>query len=153
MRWRRESAGMNRKDARRVKELEKEGTRLKRLPAKAEGSVSRHLEGGIGGKPRTAVRKRAAVSHVVSVLRVKASRACNAQAVVRSTHGFRPRRPDHDRVSAQRLHRLSKAHPCNGHSRIAALPRNDGWPGKPKGDAAPMTMGALKAPPRPRKRL
>jgi len=84
---------------------------------------------------------------------VSERRACKALAVPRSTHRFRPKRPDRDRVLVRRLHQLSEAHPRYGYRRITAVLRSEGWRVNRKRVQRLWRLHGLKVPPRTRKRL
>jgi len=71
--------------------------------------------------------RRAAVAHVVNVLKVSQRRACRAVGQWRSTQRYQPKVRGDEAALAARMRDLAAAHPRYGYRRVAALLRQDGW--------------------------
>ena len=74
-RWRREYGGLKLNQAKRLKQLEKENARLKKIVAEKELDLS-ILKGGCGGKLLSPARRREALVRVRRKLGVSERRAC-----------------------------------------------------------------------------
>ena len=77
-RWRTEYGGLRVDQARRLKQLETENSRLKRAVAELtlDNQILPDIQGGRGGKLLSPARRRLCVQHVRSVLGVSERRAC-----------------------------------------------------------------------------
>ncbi len=131
-RWRKTYADVGKPEARRLRELEKENARLKKLvadlsPKATTSSANTFAEGGRAGKVLSPARKREAVAHVQRQLGVSERRACRVVGQPRSTHRYTPERPAQDRALVARLLQLSRQHPRYGYRRAWAVLRGQGW--------------------------
>jgi putative transposase len=108
-RWRNQFGGMKADDAKRLKDLERENARLKRIVADKE------LEIGISQR-----------------------RACRIVGQHRSTQRRQPTDGDQDRDLRDRLRRFANKHPRWGYRRAHAVLRREGWACEPKEDPAPV---------------
>jgi transposase InsO family protein len=126
-RWKRQFGQMDLNEAKRLKELEKENTELKKMLADAL-LAKRVLE--------YAVEKIVSPGHKEQVAQAavhdgmcSGRAACRILHLARSTY-HRPERtrsPRHEQL-LQRLLGLSEQYPRYGYRRIAALLRREGWP-------------------------
>jgi putative transposase len=112
-RWRNRYGAMSTSEAKRLKELEKENARLKKLLAEKELDT-RHLKGGEQGKLLSPTRRRAAVEHVGRQLGVSERRACRAIGQPRSSQRYAGRKAERDRRLAKRMVELSRENPRYG---------------------------------------
>jgi len=85
-------------------------------------------------------------------LGVSERRVCRVLGQPRSTHRYRPVRPQHDAALGAELRRLAAAHPRYGYRRMAALLREEGWKVNRKRVARVWRREGLRIVPR-RKRL
>ena len=83
-RWRKQYGGMEVNEARRLKELEQQNGRLKRLVADQALDLSINKE-VLPGKLLSPTRRREAVTHVCEALAVSERRACRVLGQVRRT--------------------------------------------------------------------
>src|SRR4029453_16740462 len=96
-RWRAQYGGLKADDVRRLKELEGENARLKRIVADKELQIQALKElgrGKWGGPPR----RRRAVTHLQQVLGVSQRWACQLVGQHRSTQRHQPAEPGRDRA-------------------------------------------------------
>ncbi|WP_430300457.1 IS3 family transposase [Rhabdothermincola salaria] len=125
-RWVAQYGGMNASDAKRLKELEGENTRLKKLLAEAELDKSVLKEIG-GGKLLTPNRRRSAVSMLRDRFGVSERRACKVVGQHRSTQRLEAPPPaDDDAELRGWLRAFSKQRPRWGWRRAAKQLRRDG---------------------------
>ncbi len=124
-RWRKKYAAMSSSEAKRLKELEKENARLKKLVA--EQVLDIDILGGESGKLLSPARRRKAVEHVQKKLNVSERRACRAIGQPRSTQRYVGRQAERDRGLADRIIVLSRGNPRYGYRRVWALLRREGW--------------------------
>ena len=102
-RWRKEYGGLRLDQAKRLKALEQENLRLKKLVADQALDNGAFQRGGLG-KLLSPPRRREAVNHVCPRLGVSERRACRVMGHARSTHRHLARLPDdeprlpHDRT-------------------------------------------------------
>src|SRR5215208_4110414 len=87
-RWRNQFGGLKAEDAKRLKELERENSTLKRLLADAELEKGRS-EGGPAGKLLSPERRRAAVYHLMASMGVSERFACRVTGQNRTTQRHR----------------------------------------------------------------
>jgi len=124
-RWRKQFGQMGLNEARRLKDLERENTELKKLLAEAllakrvlEYALEKIMSPGAqkaDGDGRRAGR---------AVLRA----GCRVLRRSRASFWYQAgRRNDRQQQMVARLHALSDAHPRYGYRRIAALLRQEGW--------------------------
>jgi len=128
-RWRNQYGGLKGDDARRLKELERENSTLKRLLAEAELDKA-SVEGGHPGKLLSPARRPAAVAHLQRVLGLSQRAACRAVGQHRSVQ----RRPpaadtpvDPDGPLREWLRGWAKLHPRWGQRRALVAAREQGW--------------------------
>ena len=132
-RWRNQFGGLKVQDAKRLKELERENSTLKRLLADAElekGSV----EGDREGKLLSPQRRRAAVHHLIEVMGVSERFACRVTGQHRTTRrhqptAAKPADPDPDAALRRWLRDYATAHPRWGFRRAYHDARAEGWSG------------------------
>ena len=91
-RWRTEYGGLRVHQARRLKQLETENSRLNRAVAELtlDNQILPDTQGGRGGKPLSPARRRLCVQHARSVLGVSERRACRVLEQPRSTQRHEP---------------------------------------------------------------
>ncbi|MFZ0816322.1 MAG: IS3 family transposase [Candidatus Sulfotelmatobacter sp.] len=126
-RWRKEYGGLKMDQAKRLKELEKENGKLKRLVA--ELALDKQILKDIaGGKLLSPERRRCAVEHARQEYEVSERRACRVVRQWRGTQRYLPlRRTDEDQLT-QAILALAAKYGRYGYRRITALLRNAGWP-------------------------
>ena len=122
--WKAKYGGMDVSDAKRLKALEDENGKLKRLYADAIAGQCRP-EGTSLKKLVTPAARRDAVAHLRTVLEVSERRACTIMDVDRSTVRYRSRRPDDGPLRA-RLRELAHQRRRFGYRRLHVLLRQDG---------------------------
>ena len=150
-RWRREYGGLRLDQAKRLKELERENTRLKRLVAD-QALDNAILKGGGLGKVLSPPRRREAVQHVQHRLRVSERRACRVLGQWRATHRHQPLVRDDESRLVTRLIALASEYGRYGYRRVTALLRREGWRVNHKRVARLWRREGLKVPPKQAKR-
>ncbi|MFO7957604.1 MAG: IS3 family transposase [Candidatus Brocadiia bacterium] len=125
-RWRRQYGGMKADEVKRLKELEQENRRLKRLIGELELDKA-ILKEALEGKGLSPARKRAAVGRAQQRLGVSERRACKVVGQPRSTQRYRPRRAKDEVRLVRRMTELARQNPRYGYRRIWALLRREGW--------------------------
>ncbi|MEM8643619.1 MAG: IS3 family transposase [Pseudomonadota bacterium] len=125
-RWRKEYGGMKIDQAKRLKDLEKENARLKRLLADAELDKAILKEAAFG-KLVGPSRKRQFVEHACTELGVSQRRACQVVGQHRSTQWRKPKRLDDEDALTATIIELASKYGRYGYRRITALLRRDGW--------------------------
>ncbi|MGA7645367.1 MAG: IS3 family transposase [Terriglobales bacterium] len=125
-RWRKEYGGLKMDQAKRLKELEKENGKLKRLVA--ELSLDKQILKDIaGGKLLSPERRRCAVEHAREEYEVSERRACRVVKQWRGTQRYLPlRRTDEDELT-QAILALAAKYGRYGYRRITVLLRDAGW--------------------------
>ncbi|MGA8527016.1 MAG: IS3 family transposase, partial [Candidatus Sulfotelmatobacter sp.] len=126
-RWRKEYGGLKMDQAKRMKELEKENGKLKRLVA--ELALDKQILKDIaGGKLLSPERRRCAVEHAREEYEVSERRACRVVRQWRGTQRYLPlRRTDEDQLT-QTIMALAAKYGRYGYRRITALLQHAGWP-------------------------
>ncbi|MGA9708416.1 MAG: IS3 family transposase [Candidatus Sulfotelmatobacter sp.] len=125
-RWRKEYGGLKMDQAKRMKELEKENGKLKRLVA--ELALDKQILKDIaGGKLLSPERRRCAVEHAREEYAVSERRACQVVKQWRGTQRYLPlRRTDEDQLT-QAILTLAGKYGRYGYRRITVLLRDAGW--------------------------
>ncbi len=113
-RWRNQYGGMKADAMKRLKELEKENARLKKIVADQAVDI-KHPKGGEPKKLLSPTRRRAAVEHVRRKLGVSERRACRAIAQPRSSQRYVAQKARKDWGLAERLVALSRENPRYGY--------------------------------------
>ena len=123
--WKAKYGGMDVSEARRLKALEEENTKLKRLYADAmlDNAGLKELA---GKKMVTPAARREAVAHLEESLEVSERRACSIIAADRSVVRYLSRRPD-DAALRARLRELADQRRRFGYRRLHVLLRSEGW--------------------------
>ena len=150
-RWRQQYGGLKADDAKRLKELEKENTKLKRIVAD-QLLENQALEGDREGKLVSPSRRREAVRMLGERLGVSERRACRITGQHRSTQRHQPRRTDRDDALRAALRELSRAHPRWGYRKAWACLREEGWEANRKKIQRLWREEGLRVPRRKRKR-
>ncbi|MBY0267929.1 MAG: IS3 family transposase [Burkholderiales bacterium] len=124
-RWRKEYGGLKGDQARRLKELERENQRLKRIVA--DLSVEKAILKDAGrGKLLSPERRRKAVAQAIERHGVSQRRACRILSQPRGTQRYRPiLRPDDDQLT-QRIISLACQYGRYGYRRIAVMVNRSG---------------------------
>ncbi|MEO1199935.1 MAG: IS3 family transposase [Pseudomonadota bacterium] len=122
--WKAKYGGMEPSDARRLKALEDENAKLKRLYADAmlDNSALKDL---LGKKLVTPALKRQAVAHLLAAHEMSERRACHLAGADRTMIRYRSRRPD-DTVLRERMHVLAGERRRFGYRRLHVLLRQEG---------------------------
>ncbi|MDQ3642140.1 MAG: IS3 family transposase, partial [Actinomycetota bacterium] len=126
-RWRNQYGGMKATEAKRLRELETENGRLKRLLAEAELDKAMLKELG-RGKLLTPERRRRAAVHLQGRFGVSERRACRVVGQYRSTQrkAHRPPPVTEDKLR-RRLRAIARSHPRWGWKTAHRLLRREGW--------------------------
>ncbi|MCA1738596.1 MAG: IS3 family transposase [Actinobacteria bacterium] len=125
-RWKARYSGMSSQEAKRLKELEKENARLKKLLAEKELDIDM-LKEVKSGKLLSPSRRRRAVKHLQKNFEVSERRACQVLGQPRSSQRYISTKADIDTALSQRLVALSRENPRYGYRRVWALLRREGW--------------------------
>ncbi|HJO06752.1 MAG TPA: IS3 family transposase [Chloroflexota bacterium] len=125
-RWRKEYGGLRLDQAKRLKTLEQENLRLKKLVAD-QALDNAILKEVTFGKLLSPPRRRQAVDHVRGRLGVSERRACRVVGHARSTHRHQARRPDDEPRLVHRMIELATRYGRYGYRRITGLLRGEGW--------------------------
>src|ERR1022692_4096393 len=143
-RWRKEYGGLKLEQARRLKELEKENSRLRRLVTEtAEGVGEREqssaspgdgvvageasLEGRGRGKLLSPERRRCAVQHAREQHRLSERGACRLLGQWRGTQRYLVTQRNDEDALTRAIIQLANQYGRYGYRRIAALLRSAGW--------------------------
>ncbi|MFC2167193.1 IS3 family transposase [Acidobacteriota bacterium] len=125
-RWRKDYGGMRVDQARSLKELELENSRLKKLVA--DLSLDKAiLEVAKPGKFLSPVKKSRAVNHVCKVLAVSQRRACQVLGQPQSTQRHIRKVPEDEDRLVEHIIALAGQYGRYGYRRITALLQNEGW--------------------------
>ncbi len=125
-RWRREYGGMKIEQVKRLKELEKENTRLKRLVAdlSLDNAILKEAD---EAKLLSPSKRRKMVDTVLKTLKVLKRRACRVLGQARTTQRHSSHiRNDEERLVA-RIIELRARYGRYGYRRITALLNQEGW--------------------------
>ena len=128
-RWRNQFGGLKADEAKRLKELEKENSTLKRLLADAELEKAALREIARGGILSPA-RRRAAVHHLIATMGVSERFACRVTGQYRTTQRHRAHAEtpaDPDAALRTWLRANAKDHPRWGFRRAYHDARGEGW--------------------------
>ncbi|MCK5485736.1 MAG: IS3 family transposase [Desulfobacterales bacterium] len=125
-RWRKEYGGMRTSQVRRLKDLEKENVRLKKLVADLALDNAILKEASFG-KLISPARRRRAVERVQQTLGVSERRACTVLSQPRSTQRYSVNRAEDEAVLTEHIIELASQYGRYGYRRITAMLRNQGW--------------------------
>ena len=150
-RWRKEYGGMEVAQVHRLKELEQENGRLKRLVAD-QALDNLILKRSRPGKLLSPTRRREAVGHVREALAVSERRACRVLGQVRRTQRYTPIVADDEAVLTANVVSLACEYGRYGYRRITALLQSDGWRVNHKRVERIWRLEGLKVPARQPKR-
>ncbi|NCZ97033.1 IS3 family transposase [bacterium] len=128
-RWKREYGGLRTDQAKRLKDLEKENARLKRLLADAELDKAILREAAFG-KLLSPAKRRQAVEHVRDTLGrdvVTERRACRVLGQARNTQRRKACVADDEPQLVKRIVWMAREYGRYGYRRITALLRAEGW--------------------------
>ncbi|MGE3328497.1 MAG: IS3 family transposase [Acidimicrobiia bacterium] len=151
-RWLAQYGGMKANEAKRLKELEAENARLKKLVANQALDIDMLREVG-GGKLLTPNRKRSAVAMLRERFGVSQRRACKVIGQHRSTQRLQPpQRSDDEAELRVFLRRFATDRPRWGWRRAAKKARRDGWNVNDKRVRRLWRDEGLKVPYKPRKK-
>ncbi len=124
-RWRKEYGGMKVDQAKRLKALEKENSRLKRLVAEKELDIQILKEAmAFDSKNLSPAKRRRTVEYVLNELSVSERRACKVLDIYRSSHRYSATTTDEENVLLQRITELTTKY---GYRRITAMLQYEGW--------------------------
>ena len=150
-RWRKEYGGLRTDQAHRLKELERENVRLKRLVADLPLDKAMLQEAALGKTVSPAARRKS-VTHVRAVFGVSERRACRVIRISRSSQRYRLRSGEVDAPLAKQIVALATRYGRYGYRRITALLRREGWRVNHKRVERIWRQEGLKVPPRQPKR-
>ncbi|MDA8519958.1 IS3 family transposase [Acidovorax sp. NCPPB 4044] len=123
--WRAKFGGMEASDAKRLRELEAENNRLKKLLAEAVLD-NEALKVAFGVKPLSPPAKRRAVGTMLEATSISERRACALVGLSRDSWRHPPQRAQHDRAMSQRIVELAHERRRFGYRRIGDLLRAAG---------------------------
>ena len=123
--WKSKFGGLDVSEARRLKQLEGENARLKKLLADFDAG-QRRTEGSAVKKMVTPAVKREAVAHLRQAHEMSERRACRVIGCVRMTVRYRSRRID-DAGLRERLRTLARERRRFGYRRLLVLLRREGF--------------------------
>ncbi|NTZ43178.1 IS3 family transposase [Altererythrobacter sp. SALINAS58] len=125
-RWRREYGGLKVDQARRMKELEKENTRLRR--AVSDLTLDKLiLQEAAPGKLLSPARRRRCIDHIRGMMPVSERRVCRVLGQHRSTQRKVPCGADDEQALTEDIIALAKQYGRYGYRRVTALLRDAGW--------------------------
>jgi DNA-binding XRE family transcriptional regulator len=124
-RWRNVYAGMKGPEVARLRELERENARLKKIVAEQAMDIDVLKE--VGPKMVGPQGKRRAVEYVRCEHRYTQWRACKVMGVERATARYAGQADAEQRRLVARMHELSRLPPRYGYRRIWAVLRREGW--------------------------
>ena len=124
-RWRSQYGAMRPDDVARLKTLEKENARLKRLLAEKE--LDNDMLGARQGKMVTPNQKRVAVAHLVAEFGVSQRRTCLDVSQHRSTQRHCTTRSDEEQALRVRIRALAVKYPRYGYPCIHVMLLRDGF--------------------------
>ncbi|WP_430448865.1 IS3 family transposase [Rhodophyticola sp.] len=124
-RWKKVYAGMGVSEIRRLKQLEDENGKLKRLVADLTLDKTM-LQDALPKKVVKPVRRREVVRHYQDVFEVSERRACNAMGFGRASHRYQSRR-DPAVELRMRLKELAESRVRYGYRRLHILLQREGW--------------------------
>ena len=153
-RWRKEYGGLRTDQAKRLKELEKENARLKKVVANQALDME-ILQGGRLGKLLSPTKRRQAVEHVRNALgreRVSERRACQVLGQPRSTQRRQPQVAGDEPRLVRRMIELATQYGRYGYRRITALLQREQWRVNHKRVERLWRLEGLKVPKRQPKR-
>ncbi|MCH7949432.1 MAG: IS3 family transposase [Candidatus Dadabacteria bacterium] len=130
-RWRKEYGGMQVNQAKRLKELERENSRLKRAVANLTLD-NLILKEAFRGKLLSTERRRRCVVHIQQKLGVSERRACRVLGQPRSVQRYQSNKSEEEEVLRGDIIRLASTYGRYGYRRITALLRAEGWVVNPK---------------------
>ncbi|HET9216650.1 MAG TPA: IS3 family transposase [Terriglobia bacterium] len=123
--WKAKYAGMTVSEARRLKELESENAKLKKLLAEAELDKAA-LKDLLGPKMVSPQAKREAVSKLMTERDYGVTRACGLLQISRSLYRYRSRRPACAKL-CERIREIAEQKRRYGYRRIYIRLRREGW--------------------------
>ncbi|HEX9109992.1 MAG TPA: IS3 family transposase [Terriglobales bacterium] len=125
-RWRKEYGGLKLEQARRMKQLEKENARLRRLVT--ELSLEKQvLKEVAGGKLLSPERRRCAVQHAREQHRLSERRACRLLGQWRGTQRYSTIPRDEEDALTRAIVQLASQYGRFGYRRITAVLQRAGW--------------------------
>ncbi|MGI9415077.1 MAG: IS3 family transposase, partial [Hyphomicrobiales bacterium] len=123
--WRKKYAGLMPSDMKRLKQLEEENNKLKRLVADLSLDKAM-LQDVIKRKPLRPGRRRELVDDLRADWKVSIRRACSVLMAGRSSYHYRSRRPDQAGLK-KRIKEIAETRVRYGYRRIHVLLRREGW--------------------------
>ena len=128
-RWRKEYGGMRTDQAKRLKFLEKQNLRLKRIVADKEldNQILRETLNLESKKLLSPAKRRKVIDHVCNKIKVSVRRACKALGISRSSYNYVPVSNPSDEILITRMVELALEYGRYGYRRIAALLRVEGF--------------------------
>jgi len=150
-RWRNQYGGMKADDVERLKALEAENARLKRIVADKEPG-DRRVEGDRPVKMVSPSQRRRAVELLEERLGVSQRRACQIAGRHRSAQRYEPAAADPDRDLRAELREFADDHPRWGYRRAHAVLRREGWRVNRRKVQRIWREEGLRVPPKTRKR-
>ncbi|MGB2911813.1 MAG: IS3 family transposase [Anaerolineales bacterium] len=150
-RWRREYGDMDTTQAKKLKELEKENSLLKKLVAELslDNAILKEM---LSKKIISPARRRQAVEQAFNTLDVSERRACRVIGQPRSTQRYDKRHADDEEILTERIVALASQYGRHGYRRVTALQRNEGCVVNHKRVERIWCRQGLKVPPKQPKR-
>ncbi|MEL6497615.1 MAG: IS3 family transposase [Planctomycetota bacterium] len=150
-RWRKEYGGLKTDQAKKLKELERENARLKKLLAEAHLDKAMLQEVAFG-ELLSPHGRREAVTMLLDRFGVSERRACRVLRQPRATQRYLPSVRDDEEPLTQRIIELACMYGRYGYRRVTALLRWDGWFVNHKRVERIWKQEGLKVPKKQRKR-
>ncbi|MDJ0820302.1 MAG: IS3 family transposase [Paracoccaceae bacterium] len=122
--WRKKYGGMDASEAKRLRELEVENAKLKRIVADQMLDMTSMKELP-GKKLVTPMAKRKAVGYLISEMGLSERRACRIVGLARSVQQYRPL-PKDDAAAIKRMKELASENRRYGYLRLHAMLRREG---------------------------
>ncbi|MFC1668744.1 IS3 family transposase [Spirochaetota bacterium] len=126
IRWQKEYGSLKLDQIKRLKELEKENARLKRIVADQAIDLS-ILKEVSKGKLLSPARRRKAVLHIMRKLHFSERRVCRAINQVRSTQRYKPSSNPFKENLRERVIALAKEYGRYGYRTITSMLKMEGW--------------------------
>ncbi|WP_425277096.1 IS3 family transposase [Fulvimarina pelagi] len=128
--WRKRYGGMMPTEVKKLRQLEEENTKLKRLVADLSLDKAM-LQDVLSKKPLKPARRRQLVNEVRESWKVSARRTCFALKVGRSLYAYKARRDDQAALK-KRIKEITETRVRYGYRRVHVLLRREGWAVNPK---------------------
>jgi putative transposase len=124
-RWKKVYGGLPPSEVRKLKQLQEENTRLRKLIA--DLTLRKEMLAEVIKKDMSSSRDREMIDFVRTCFRVSIRRACRGVPAARSTYHYLSVRPDQS-VLRKRIREIAETRARYGYRRVHILLRREGWP-------------------------